>query len=168
MNGPWVVSPGEPRGQNHFWAWAVLYLSSTHARPDVRKFLTSGCVQSPSFPYHVTKKRRALRTRMGQQVLPSKLDACANVTTCCSDEQIWNNFSVNEPMTMMTSEVQLPCGRHYILLTKTTSIERDWDWIWNNLKVVNEDSWKMYGWYARTTKHPNTRSDVLTTGPPGL
>ena len=59
-------------------------------------------------------------------------------------------------------------GRHYILPTKTTSIERDWDWILNNLKVVTEDSRKMYGWYARTTEHPNTRSDVLTTEPPGL
>ena len=58
-------------------------------------------------------------------------------------------------------------GRHYILPTKTTSIERDWDWILNNLKVVTEDSRKMYGWYARTTEHPNTRSDVLTTEPPG-
>ena len=36
-------------------------------------------------------------------------------------------------------------GRHYILPTKTTSIERDWDWILNNLKVVTEESRKMYG-----------------------
>ena len=49
-------------------------------------------------------------------------------------------------------------GRHYILPTKTTSIKRDWDWILNYLKVVTGDSRKMYGWYARTTEHPNSNS----------
>ena len=45
----------------------MIFVTSAHARPDVRNFLTSGnvCVQSPSFPDHVTKKRRALGTRMG-------------------------------------------------------------------------------------------------------
>ena len=49
----------------------MIFVSAAHARPDVRNFLTSGngCVQSPSFPYHVTKKRRALGTRMGFDVL---------------------------------------------------------------------------------------------------
>ena len=44
----------------------MIFVTSAHAQPDVRNFLTSGngCVQSPSFPYHVTKKRRALGTRM--------------------------------------------------------------------------------------------------------
>ena len=44
----------------------MIFVTSAHARPDVRNFLTSGngCVQSPSFPYHVTKKRRALGTKM--------------------------------------------------------------------------------------------------------
>ena len=46
-------------------------------------------------------------------------------------------------------------GRQYILPTKTTSIERDWDWILNNLKVVTEDSRNTYWWYARATEHPN-------------
>ena len=54
------------RDKNPLWAWAVIFVTSAHARPDVRNFLTSGngCVQSPSFPDHVTKKRRALGTRM--------------------------------------------------------------------------------------------------------
>ena len=40
-------------------------VTSAHSRPDVRNFLTfgNGCFQSPSFPDHVTKKRRALGTR---------------------------------------------------------------------------------------------------------
>ena len=54
------------RDKNPLWAWAVIFVTSAHARPDVRNFLTSGngCFQSPSFPDHVTKKRRALGTRM--------------------------------------------------------------------------------------------------------
>ena len=78
-------------------------------------------------------------------------------------------LQVNEPLTEKTwGRGWVILGRHYILPTKTTSIERDWDWILNNLKVVTEDSRKMYGWYARTTEHSNARSDVLTTEPPGL
>ena len=43
-----------------------MLVTSAHARPDVRNLGTSGngCVQSPSFSYHVTKKRVALGTRM--------------------------------------------------------------------------------------------------------
>ena len=43
----------------------MIFVTSAHARPDVRNCLTSGngCFQSPSFPYHVTKKRRTLGTR---------------------------------------------------------------------------------------------------------
>ena len=54
------------RDKNPLWAWAVIFATSAHARPDVRNFLTSGnsCFQSPSFPDQVTKKRRALGTRM--------------------------------------------------------------------------------------------------------
>ena len=54
------------RDKNPLWAWAVIFVTFAHARPDVRNFLTSGngCFQSPSFPNHVTKKRRALGTRM--------------------------------------------------------------------------------------------------------
>ena len=83
------------------------------------------------------------------------------------DGSAWSQFSL--PIKHVTNFVTSLCiyVRHYILPTKTTSIERDWNWILNNLKVVTEDSRKMYGWYARTTEHPNTRSDVLTTEPPG-
>ena len=64
---------GAVRDKNPLWAWAVIFVTSEHARPDVRNFLTSanGCFQSPSFPYHVTKKRRALGTRMDPQELAS-------------------------------------------------------------------------------------------------
>ena len=34
-------------------------------------------------------------TISGQQVLPSKLDACANVTTCCSFLQVCLNYSLS-------------------------------------------------------------------------
>ena len=56
------------RDKNPLWAWAMIFVISAHARPDVRKFLTSGngCFQSPTFPDLVTKKRRALGTRMWQ------------------------------------------------------------------------------------------------------
>ena len=57
---------GAVRDKNPLRAWAVIFVTFAHARPDVRNFLTSGngCFQSPSFPDHVTKKRRALGTRM--------------------------------------------------------------------------------------------------------
>ena len=56
---------GAVRDKNPLWACAVIFVSSAHARPDVRHFVTSGngCFQSPSFPNHVTKKRRALGKR---------------------------------------------------------------------------------------------------------
>ena len=53
-------------------------------------------------------------------------------------------------------------GRHYILPTKTTSIERDWDWILKNLTVVTEDSRKLYGWYSRITEHPTSHHSQET------
>ena len=48
----------------------MIFVISAHARPDVRNFLTSGngCFQSPTFPDHVTKKRRALGTRCGRAI----------------------------------------------------------------------------------------------------
>ena len=67
--GKYVFSPsGAVRDKNPLWAWAVIFVTSAHAQPDVRNFLTSrnGCVQSPSFLYHVTKKRRAPGTRMNK------------------------------------------------------------------------------------------------------
>ena len=68
----YVFSPsGAVRDKNPLWAWAVIFVTSAHARPDVRNFLTSGngCFKSPSFPYHVTKKRRALGTRMAASII---------------------------------------------------------------------------------------------------
>ena len=67
----YVFSPsGAVRDKNPLWAWAVIFVTSAHAWPDVRNFLTSGngCVQSPSFLYHVTEKRWALGTRMQKQL----------------------------------------------------------------------------------------------------
>ena len=57
---------GAVRDKNPLWPWAVIFVTSAHAQPDVTNFLTSGngCVQSPSSLYHVTKKRWALGTRM--------------------------------------------------------------------------------------------------------
>ena len=54
-------------GQKSVMSMSKDFVTSGHARLDVRKFLTSGngCFHSPSFPYHVTKNRRALGTRMG-------------------------------------------------------------------------------------------------------
>ena len=62
---------GAVRDKNPLWAWAVIFVNSAHARPDVRNFLTSVnvCFQSPLFLDHVTKKRRALGTRMFSQCL---------------------------------------------------------------------------------------------------
>ena len=67
---------GAVRDKNPLWAWALIFVSSAHAQPDVRNFLTSGngCFQSPSFPDHVTKKRRALGTRMGRDKRDWTLD----------------------------------------------------------------------------------------------
>ena len=71
---------GAVRDKNPLWAWAVIFVTFAHARLDVRNFLTSdnGCFQSPSFPNHVTKKRRALGTRMHQ--------------TCLATNQVVNRF----------------------------------------------------------------------------
>ena len=69
--------------------------------------------------------------------------------------------------TLAFSSSVITMSRRSTITTKTTSIERNWDWILKNLKVVTEHSRKMYGWYERTTEHPNTRSDVLATEPPG-
>ena len=57
---------GAVRDKNPLWARAVIFLTSAHALPNVRNSLTSsnGCFQSHSFPDHVTKKQRALGTRM--------------------------------------------------------------------------------------------------------
>ena len=53
-------------GQKSVMSMSSDIVTSAHSRPDVRNFLTSGngCFQSPSFPHHVTKTRRALGTRM--------------------------------------------------------------------------------------------------------
>ena len=57
---------GAVRDKNPLWAWVVIFVTSAHARPDVRNFLTSGnsYFQSPSFPNYMTKKRWALGMRM--------------------------------------------------------------------------------------------------------
>ena len=57
---------GAVRDKNPLWAWVVIFVTSAHARPEIRNFLTSGngYFQSPSFPNHVTKKWRTLGTRM--------------------------------------------------------------------------------------------------------
>ena len=62
---------GAVRDKNTLWAWAVIFVTSAHAQPDVRNFLTSGngCFQNPSFPDHMTKKRRAVGTRMASLLL---------------------------------------------------------------------------------------------------
>ena len=83
-------------------------------------------------------------------------------------DKIWSSTakaSLSSLLLWYPTQPSSPIGRHYILPTKTTSIERDWDWILNSLKVVTEESRKMYGWYARTTEHPNTRSEVLISEP---
>ena len=51
---------GGVRDKNPLWAWAVIFVSSAHGQPDVRNFLTSGngCLQSLSFPDHVTKNKK--------------------------------------------------------------------------------------------------------------
>ena len=57
---------GAVRDKNPLWAWVVIFVTSAHALPEIRNFLTSGkgYFQSPSFPNHVTKKWRTLGTRM--------------------------------------------------------------------------------------------------------
>ena len=60
------VPSGAVGDKNLLWEWAAIFVTSAHARPDVRNFRTSGNVwlQSLSFQDHMTKKRRALGTRM--------------------------------------------------------------------------------------------------------
>ena len=82
-SGSKIFSPsGAVRDKNPLWAWAVIFVTSAHARQDVRDFLTSGngCFQSPSFPYHVTKKGRALGTRMVPSVSVEHAYLGENVT----------------------------------------------------------------------------------------
>ena len=57
---------GAVRDKNPLWAWVVIFVTSAHARPEIRNFLTSGngYFQSPSFLNHVTKKWLTLGTRM--------------------------------------------------------------------------------------------------------
>ena len=100
------------RDKNTLWAWAVIFVTSAHARPDVRNFLTSGngCVQSPSFPYLVTKKRRTLGTRMLESCLLWQLkltEFCVNLwcfqlsfSTGCTK---WNSAAIRSLLLFMAS-----------------------------------------------------------------
>ena len=99
QNIPKKPLSGESSGSKLFSpVWAVIFVTSTYAWPDVRTFLTSGngCFQNPSFPNHVAKKRRALGTRMNatSKPVPATFDSvflptCLNAQNGCKKSKAY-------------------------------------------------------------------------------
>ena len=91
--------------------------------PDVSNLMTSGdcCYQSPPFPYHVTKKRRALGTRMRMDY--EIFGACVKCSIFSKNSEVPSAAKRNSCSTNKTGKVVRRIGRHPTLKAKIDTEE---------------------------------------------